>query len=171
MTSVAAICGVQLTIFVLAAGIGWVERFDAPLHGPMSCKSMTRENGGVPPISILMPMVELKSNPAMLSQDMIGVETSTAAPRGGYGAKQCLSSNELNAHAVDFSPPHLARPQPVVRELQMEGVRCGKRVLDLDHRTGIGQVSDSTIEDRMSVIEYDLGTKKRPLSRRCSAFR
>jgi len=59
MTSVAAICGVQLTIFVLAAGIEWVERFDAPLHGPMSCKSMTRENGEGPPVPVPMPMVEL----------------------------------------------------------------------------------------------------------------
>ena len=72
---------------------------------------------------------------------------------------------ELNADAVDLSPPDLACQQPVVRELQIEGVRCGERVLDLDHRTGIGQVSDGAIEDRMSVIEYDLGTKKRSFSR------
>ncbi len=48
---------------------------------------MKRENGEGPPIPVLMPMVELKSNPTMLSQHMIEVETLTAEPSGGYGTK------------------------------------------------------------------------------------
>lgn len=43
---------------------------------------MKRENGEGPPIPVPMPMVELKSNLAMLSQDVIGVETLTAEPSG-----------------------------------------------------------------------------------------